>query len=86
MVLAESENTVIVEGNHYFPPESINRAYFSDSQKTTICGWKGTANYYDVTANGQTNHDAAWYYSTPENAASEIADHVAFWGGVSVEA
>ena len=85
-VLAESDETVVVEGNHYFPPESINEEYFSDSESTSVCGWKGTANYYDVEVGGKSNPAAAWYYHTPEDAATEIKDYVAFWGGVKVEA
>jgi uncharacterized protein (DUF427 family) len=84
-VLAESDETVIVEGNHYFPPASVRREFFSDSPKTTVCGWKGTANYYDVTVDGETNAAAAWYYASPLDAADNIKDHVAFWGGVKVE-
>ena len=86
VVLAESDDTIVVEGNHYFPPDSINRQHFSDSPKTTVCGWKGTANYYDVEAEGETNQAAAWYYASPKDAACEIKDYVAFWGGVKVEA
>ncbi len=85
-VLAESDATVIVEGNHYFPPDSLNREYFSDSDTHTVCPWKGTASYYSVTVDGQVNEDAAWVYPQPKEAASEIADHVAFWRGVTVEA
>ena len=85
-VLAESDETVIVEGNHYFPPESVNRDYFSESAKTTVCGWKGIANYYDVEVGDETNPAAAWFYASPSDAAREIKDHVAFWGGVEVEA
>jgi len=85
-VLAESDATVIVEGNHYFPPDSLNREYFSDSDTHTVCPWKGTASYYSVTVDGQVNEDAAWVYPQPKEAASEIADHVAFWRGVMVEA
>lgn len=84
-VLAESDDTVVVEGNHYFPPESVNREYFTASGKTTVCGWKGTANYYDVEVGNDTNPAAAWFYATPSDAASEIRDHVAFWRGVKVE-
>jgi uncharacterized protein (DUF427 family) len=86
IVLAESDETVVVEGNHYFPPESVNEQYFSESDKTTVCGWKGTANYYDVEVEGETSPAAAWYYHTPKDAAAEIKDHVAFWGAVKVEA
>lgn len=83
-VLAESDATVIVEGNHYFPPDSLNREYFSDSDTHTVCPWKGTASYYSVTVDGQVNEDAAWVYPQPKEAASEIAGHVAFWRGVEV--
>ncbi|HEX6222712.1 MAG TPA: DUF427 domain-containing protein [Acidimicrobiia bacterium] len=85
-VLAESDETVIVEGNHYFPPESVNKEYFSGSDKNTRCFWKGTASYYDVEVDGEVNQDAAWYYPTPSDAAAEIKDYVAFWRGVRVEA
>lgn len=85
-MLAESDETVVVEGNHYFPPDSIHREHFSDSPKTTVCGWKGTASYYDVTVDGETNPAAAWYYATPKEAAGKIKDYIAFWGGVTVGA
>lgn len=83
-VLAESEETVIVEGNHYFPRESINEEYFSESNTNTFCPWKGTASYFDVVVDGEINRDAAWHYPAPSDAASEIKDHVAFWRGVKV--
>lgn len=83
-VLAESDRTVVVEGNHYFPPESLAREHFRPSQTTTVCGWKGTANYYTVAAGGAEHPDAAWYYAEPKPAAKEIAGHVAFWKGVTV--
>lgn len=86
VVLAESDETVVVEGNHYFPSDSLNDEYFSDSDKTTVCGWKGTASYYDIEVEGEVNSAAAWYYATPSDAASQIKDHVAFWRGVRVEA
>ncbi len=86
VVIAESDETVLVEGNHYFPPDSIHREFFSDSDRTTVCGWKGMANYYDISVNGDVNRSAAWYYATPTTAASQIKDYVAFWGKVSVEA
>lgn len=86
VVLAESDETVVVEGNHYFPPEAVKREFFADSATQTTCHWKGVASYYDVVVDGQTNTDAAWFYPTPSDAASEIKDHVAFWRGVSVEA
>ena len=84
-VLAESDKTEVVEGNHYFPPDAINREYFSESQTHTTCPWKGEASYYDVVVNGEVNRDAAWYYPEPKPAASNIKDHVAFWRGVTVE-
>ncbi|GIV62568.1 MAG: hypothetical protein KatS3mg044_1434 [Rhodothermaceae bacterium] len=83
-VLAESDDTVVVEGNHYFPPESIDRAYFEPSDTRTTCPWKGVAHYYTVVVNGQRNPDAAWYYPDPKPAAAQIKDHVAFWRGVQV--
>lgn len=84
--LAESDQTVIVEGNHYFPPESLDQSYFAESDKQTRCAWKGVASYFDVVVDGETNAAAAWYYPTPSDAASEIEDYVAFWRGVQVEA
>jgi uncharacterized protein (DUF427 family) len=84
-VVAESERFELVEGNVYFPPAALNRQYFKDSATTTICPWKGTAQYYTVVVNGQENPDAAWYYAAPKPAAAEIKDHVAFWHGVKVE-
>ena len=83
-VLAESDATVRVEGNHYFPPSTINRAYFLDNSKHTTCPWKGVASYYDVVVDGKVNQGAAWYYPAPKSAASEIKDHIAFWRGVQV--
>jgi uncharacterized protein (DUF427 family) len=84
-VLATSDRCEVVEGNQYFPPESINRAYFKESSTHTVCSWKGTANYYDVVVNGETNKDAAWYYPDPKDAAKHITGYVAFWHGVKVE-
>jgi len=84
-VLAESDQTLVVEGNHYFPPDSINREYFRESQKHTHYYWKGEASYYDVVVDDAVNPAAAWYYPDPSHAASRIRDHVAFWGGVRVE-
>ena len=86
VVLAESEDTVIVEGNHYFPPGSINMEYFRQSDSHTSCPWKGTASYYDVVVDGRTNAGAAWFYPEPKPAARQIRDYVAFWRGVSVQA
>ena len=84
VVLAESDETQVVEGNHYFPPSSIHRRFFRESETHTICGWKGTASYFDVVVDGQVNADAAWYYPEPKEAAAEISGHVAFWKGVEV--
>ena len=84
VVIAESDDTVVVEGNHYFPPESLNMDYFAASDHTTICSWKGTANYYHINVDGSTNDNAAWYYATPKEAAANIKDRVAFWKGVQV--
>ena len=84
-VLAESDRTEVVEGNHYFPPETVDRRYLRPSETHTICGWKGTASYYDVVADGKVNPDAAWYYPEPLPAAQNIAGYVAFWKGVRVE-
>ena len=83
-VLAESDRTVVVEGNHYFPPDSVRREYLRDSPTHTVCGWKGTASYSTVEVGGQVNADAAWYYPDPLPAARQIAGHVAFWKGVQV--
>lgn len=84
-VLAESDRTETVEGIHYFPPDSLKRQYFTESDTTTVCGWKGTANYYNIDVDGQVNQDAAWYYSSPKPEAAKIAGYVAFWKGVTVE-
>jgi uncharacterized protein (DUF427 family) len=84
-VLAESDRTVIVEGNHYFPPEDVNTRYFESSSKHSVCPWKGTASYYDLVIDGERNRAAAWYYPNPSRAAAEIKDHVAFWHGVKVK-
>jgi uncharacterized protein (DUF427 family) len=85
-VIAESDATVVVEGNHYFPADSIKKEYFKPSGTHTVCGWKGTASYYTVSVDGQDNPDAAWYYPTPKDAAKNIAGYVAFWKGVQVAA
>lgn len=84
-VLAESNETVIVEGNHYFDASSLDGRYFSPSDLETRCPWKGTARYYDVTVNGETNPRAAWYYPDPKPDAEAIRDRVAFWRGVRIE-
>ena len=84
--LAQSDRTVVVEGNHYFPPDSIRREYFQPSDQRTTCPWKGEAGYHHVEVDGEVNRDAAWFYADPKPAAAEIKDHVAFWKGVRVEA
>jgi uncharacterized protein (DUF427 family) len=84
-VIAESDNTVVVEGNQYFPVDSVNNEYLQPSSSHTICPWKGEASYYDVVVNGEINGDAAWYYSDPKPSAAEIKDRIAFWHGVTVE-
>ncbi len=83
-VLAESDETIIVEGNHYFPPQVINEEYFQESNSHTVCPWKGTASYYDVVINGDVNRNAAWYYPSASPAAKNIEGYVAFWHGVRV--
>lgn len=83
-VLAESDDTVVVEGNHYFPLESLQREHFRDSDLHSVCPWKGTASYYDVVVGDAVNAGAAWYYPTPKPAAQEITGRVAFWKGVQV--
>lgn len=84
-VIAESDDTVIVEGNHYFPVEAVDPALLSESATQSVCPWKGTASYYSLTVDGQTNPDAVWYYPEPKDAAKEITGRVAFWKGVTVE-
>jgi uncharacterized protein (DUF427 family) len=86
VVIAASDATVMVEGNHYFPPDSVDRSLLRDSDRTSFCPWKGTASYYDVVVDGKVNSAAAWYYPAPKEKATQIADHVAFWGGVEVTA
>jgi uncharacterized protein (DUF427 family) len=83
--IAESKKTVVMEGNHYFPPDSLVLEYFKPSDTTSVCPWKGTATYYHIEVDGKINSDAAWYYPDPKKAAEEIRDHVAFWKGVAVE-
>ncbi len=84
-VLAESDETVVVEGNHYFPPGSLDQEHFQPSEKTSVCPWKGTARYFDVVVDGERNPAAAWTYPEPRKAAADLANHVAFWHGVRVE-
>jgi uncharacterized protein (DUF427 family) len=85
VVLAESDRTEMVEGNHYFPPETIHRQYFRESDRHTTCFWKGVASYYDIMAGDQIVTNAAWYYPDPKPAAANIRDHVAFYGMVRIE-
>lgn len=83
-ILAESNETIVIENNHYFPSSSLNLQYFTKTETSTICPWKGTASYYTIDVDGKQNIDAAWYYPSPKEAASEIKGYVAFWNGVSV--
>jgi uncharacterized protein (DUF427 family) len=84
-IIAESDETIIVEGNHYFPAATIKPEHFQPSNTHTTCGWKGEASYYNVTVNGEVNKDAAWYYPQTKDAAKNIENYVAFWKGVKVE-
>lgn len=84
-VLAESNETVKLEGNHYFPPDTIKREFLKSSATHTTCGWKGVASYYNAVVDGEVNSDCAWFYPDPKDAAKEIAGHVAFWRGVVIE-
>jgi len=84
-ILAESDQCVEVEGNQYFPADAIKKIYFEPSATHTVCPWKGTASYFNVQVNGQSNRDAAWYYPEPKPEASRIKGYVAFWKGVKVE-
>ena len=84
-LLAESDETLVVEGNHYFPAASLRREHFRDSSTHSVCPWKGTASYYDVVVGGDVNRDAAWYYPAPKSAAANIAGRVAFWKGVEIQ-
>jgi uncharacterized protein (DUF427 family) len=83
-VIAESDDTEVVENNHYFPLTSVNQAYLQPSTTTSVCHWKGTANYYTLSVGGKTNPDAVWYYAEPKDAAKQIRGRVAFWKGVTV--
>ncbi len=83
-VIARSDDTVVVEGNHYFPLEAVNAAMLKPSATTTVCGWKGTAQYYSLVVDGAENRDAAWYYAEPKEKAAAIKGRVAFWKGVTV--
>ena len=83
-ILAESDETVIVEGNHYFPPEAIQTEFFQESGSHTVCPWKGTASYYNIVVNGDVNRNAAWFYPLASDAAKKVEGYVAFWHGVRV--
>ena len=84
-IIAESDQTIVVEGNNYFPPDAIKKEYFQPSETHTTCGWKGEASYYNIIVNGEVNKDAAWYYPLPKDAAKNIENYIAFWKGVKVE-
>ena len=83
-VIADSDETIVVEGNHYFPRAAVDAAVLSESATTSFCPWKGSASYHNITVDGQVNPDAAWYYAEPKEAAAEIKDRIAFWKGVVV--
>jgi uncharacterized protein (DUF427 family) len=85
-LIAESDDTVVVDGNHYFPPESVVEGRLRESDTTTVCSWKGTASYFSVVVGDEVNPDAAWTYPDPKQAAEEIRGRIAFWRGVRVEA
>jgi len=85
VVIAESNNCEIVENNYYFPTEDVNKKYLRESDKHSMCPWKGKANYYDVVVNDEVNKDAAWYYPNPKPAAKKIKEYIAFWNGVSIK-
>ena len=84
-VIAESKDTIIIEGNHYFPPESVRKDFLQESDHQSVCPWKGDASYFHVEINGERNENAAWYYPNPKEAASQIKDYVAFWRGVEIQ-
>jgi len=84
VILAESDQTIIVEGNHYFPPDSIKTSFLRESAARTFCAWKGTASYYDIVVDDQVNEQAAWFYPAPKTESAHIQDYVAFWKGVQV--
>ena len=85
-VIAESDETIIVEGNHYFPPQSVKTEFLAEHDRTSVCGWKGTANYYSVTVDGETANAAAWYYADPMEKATNILNYVAFYPAVTIDA
>ncbi len=83
-IIAQSNDTIVIEGNHYFPPSSLKNNFLKESSTHTTCPWKGVASYYNIEVNGTTNNDAAWFYPNPSNKAKEIKDYVAFWKGVQI--
>ena len=83
-IIAESDKTIVIEGNHYFPPDSVNKEFLTASSHSSKCPWKGTASYYNIVVDGKTNINAAWYYVQPFEKAAQIKDYVAFWRGVKV--
>ena len=83
-IIAESDKTIVIEGNHYFPPDSINKEYIKQSKTQSACPWKGLASYYSLKVKDNENTDAAWYYPAPKEAAKEITNHLAFWKGVEI--
>ena len=83
-VIADSDDTIVIEGNHYFPPESVNTEFLVESTTTTVCPWKGDASYFDIVVGDEVNKDAAWYYPEPKEKAQEIKGYVAFWRGVTI--
>lgn len=84
-VIAESDQTIVIEGNHYFPPDSVKKQFFIESSTHTACPWKGEASYYDIIVDDSVNKDGAWFYPNPKEEAKDIKDYVAFWRGVTVE-
>ncbi|MCA1757425.1 MAG: DUF427 domain-containing protein [Bacteroidales bacterium] len=84
MVIADSDDTIVIEKNHYFPPDSVRMEVLSDSETKSVCPWKGNASYYDITVDGRINRDAAWYYPQPKEAAEHIKGYIAFWKGVEI--
>ena len=83
-LIADSDSTIIIEGNHYFPPDSVNMEFLVESATTTFCPWKGDASYFDIVVGDNVNKDAAWYYPEPKEEAKEIKDYIAFWRGVKI--
>jgi len=84
VIIAKSDDTIVIEGNHYFPFESVKNEFLKESNTTSVCPWKGKANYYSLDINGEINEDAAWYYAEPKEKAKEIRGRIAFWKGVKI--